>query len=280
MGIQLSGIDVSIHQGNINWSEVVNDGKEFVIIRAGYGRYTSQEDKNFKTNYSGASAVSLPAGAYWYSYATSVSQAEAEADACLQVISGKGFVYPVFIDIEEISQGLGKTEYTNIANAFCNKLAAAGYKTGVYASKYNLINYIDTTKLGNYYIWLAHWTDNTDYTGRYDIHQFSSTGDVGGISGNVDLNHCYTDFVGSSGSVKPSEPSQSLTAGSKIALNSAALFASSTATARSATKSGTYYVYDGIVINGRIRITNSLNSVGKIPMDTHVTGWVNVSDIS
>lgn len=277
MSIQLSGIDVSQYQGNIDWSKVVNDGIEFAIIRAGYGKLASQEDKYFRINYSAATAIGLPVGAYWYSYAMTVAEAEAEAVACLQVIAGKKFIYPIFIDIEEIPQNqFGKTEYTNIAIAFCKKIAAAGYKAGVYANKYTLTNYINTNQLNNYYIWLAHYTTQTDYAGRYDIHQFSNTGRISGISGNVDLNRCYTDFTGS---VAPSEPSPSLSAGDKITLSNTALFATSSAGNSSATKSGTYYVYDGIVINGRIRITNSPDNVGKTPMSTYVTGWINISGI-
>lgn len=281
MSIQLSGIDVSTYQGSIAWSSAAADGIEFAIIRAGYGRSLSQEDGYFKTNYTGTAAIELPTGAYWYSYATSASQAEAEADTCLQVISGKEFIYPVFIDIEEISSGLAKTEYTNIAIAFCNKIAAAGYKAGVYANKYTLTNYIDVSQLGNRYIWLANYTTTTDYPGRYDIHQFSNTGSVSGISGNVDLNRCYTDFTDSSPSEpsEPTEPTPSLTAGSKITLNNTALFASATASGRAATKSGTYYVYDGVAQNNRIRITNSSNNAGKTPMSDYVTGWINKSDI-
>jgi len=283
MSIQLSGIDVSQYQGSIDWTKVVNDGIEFAIIRAGYGRLVSQEDKYFTTNYSGATAALLPIGAYWFSYALTVAEAEAEAAACLQVISGKNFVYPVFIDIEEISGSeLVKEHYTNIAIAFCKKIAAAGYKAGVYANKYTLTNYIDTDQLSSYYIWLANYINVTNYTGRYDIHQYSNTGSVAGISGNVDLNRCYTDFIGSTTpteSITPTEPSTSFTAGDKVTLSQTALFVSSTAVNSSSTKSGTYYVYDGIVVNGRIRITNSLSNVGKTPAGTYVTGWINQSDI-
>jgi len=67
MSLQLSGIDVSQYQGSIDWTKVVNDGIEFAIIRAGYGRLVSQEDKYFTTNYSGATAALLPIGAYWFS---------------------------------------------------------------------------------------------------------------------------------------------------------------------------------------------------------------------
>jgi len=279
LSIQKLGIDVSKYQQTVDWSKVANDGIKFAIIRAGYGSLVSQEDGYFKINYSGANKAGLPTGSYWYSYAKSVNEIEAEAEACLKVLDGRTFIYPVFIDLEEHGSILGKTVYTNMAIAFCKKIAAAGYKAGVYANKYFLINYIDTSRLDNYYIWLAHYTTNTDYAGRYDMHQFSHTGSVNGISGNVDLNHCYIDFTGSSGPSEPSNPGTSLVAGSKLTLNSTALYVSATAANKSTTKTGTFYVYDSIVINGRIRITNSSNNVGRTPMSTYVTGWINVSGI-
>jgi len=282
MSMKLLGIDVSKYQGNINWTKVAADNIKFAIIRAGYGRTATQKDEYFEANYSGASAAKLPVGVYWYSYATNVSGAEAEAEACLKVIRGKTFQYPVFYDMEEDKQAaLGKTTCTNLAIAFCNKIAAAGYKTGVYGNKYFLTNYIDFNRLGKYYVWLAHYTTTTDFSKRYDMHQFSSTGRVNGISGKVDLNYGYTEFAGSSDSTNtpgPSAPNPSITVGKSNALNNTNLYASSAAANRSAVKSGTYYVYDGIVVNGRIRITNSSGNVGRTPMSSYVSGWMNLSD--
>lgn len=280
MGIQSLGIDVSVYQGDVDWPKVAATDVEFAILRAGYGKSVGQEDKYFKSNYSGTATIGLPTGAYWYSYANSVATAELEAETCLQVLDGRSFIYPVFIDIEETESGLSKAEYTNMAGAFCDKIAAAGYKAGVYANEYFLTNYIDSAQLGDYYIWLAHYTTETDYAERFDIHQFSNTGNINGVSGNVDLNRCYTDFAGSSGPSEAPESNEGLASGSKITLKNAALYISSTATKRSASISGIYYVYDGIVSNGRIRITNASNNVGKTPMGTYVTGWVSVSEIS
>jgi|GEM_PF-1413350 len=276
MSTQLLGIDVSEYQQSVDWSKVMNEGIKFAIIRAGYGSTASQEDKYFKWNYSETSRVDLPTGAYWFSYANSVKAIETEAEACLQVLDGRAFIYPVFVDIEEIDTLLDKAEYTNLALAFCRKIDAAGYKAGIYGNKYFLTKYIDSSQLDNYYIWLAHYTNSTDYSGRYDIHQFSNTGSVNGISGNVDFNHCYVDFTGSS---EPSPPNTSLPAGSKIIIDSTALYTSSTAVSRSATVSGIYYIYDDTIINGRVRITNSSNNVGKTPISTFVTGWINISGI-
>lgn len=100
--MQIKGIDVSKFQGKVDWAAVKASGEvDFVIIRAGYGRETSQEDVQFKNNYVGCKMNNIPVGAYWYSYAESVEDARQEARACLEVIKGKQFEYPIYFDIEE-----------------------------------------------------------------------------------------------------------------------------------------------------------------------------------
>lgn len=86
----MNGIDVSKHNGVIDWSRVKNAGIQFAILRAGYGKVASQKDRKFERNYAGAKAHGIPVGAYWYSYAKTV--AEAEAMAFLQAIAGKQYV--------------------------------------------------------------------------------------------------------------------------------------------------------------------------------------------
>ena len=98
------GIDVSNHNGTINWAKVKASGAvDFVIIRAGYGKSISQKDKQFENNYAGCKAHGIPCGAYWYSYAITPAEAEAEARVFLQAIAGKQFEMPVYFDIEEKS---------------------------------------------------------------------------------------------------------------------------------------------------------------------------------
>ena len=94
----MTGIDVSKHQGMIDWSKVKTD---FAILRAGFGRYTSQKDPQFERNYAGAKAAGIPVGVYWYSYAKSAEEAREEAKACLQVLQGKQFEFPIYFDIED-----------------------------------------------------------------------------------------------------------------------------------------------------------------------------------
>ena len=187
------GIDVSKHQGLIDWSKVKTD---FSILRAGFGRYTSQKDPQFENNYAGAKAAGIPVGAYWYSYAQSMEEAREEAKACLEVLKGKRFEYPIYFDIEDCSQlVLGKSVMTAICEAFCDTLEKAGYFSGVYASTYWFTNKLDHARLAsNYTIWLAAYRAVYNKTLKRDMHQYTSNGHMEGISGRVDFNTCTLDF--------------------------------------------------------------------------------------
>lgn len=90
-GEDMKGIDVSVHNGDIDWGKVKADGIDFAIIRAGFGRLEKQKDEKFEQNYAGAKAAGIPIGAYWYSYAMTPEEAELEADVFLSVIKGKQF---------------------------------------------------------------------------------------------------------------------------------------------------------------------------------------------
>lgn len=96
--MSMKGIDVSKHQGTVNWSHVKADGVKFAIIRAGYGKQASQKDAQFENNYAGCKSNGVPVGVYWYSYATTPDEARKEAAVCLSVIKGKTFEYPVYFD--------------------------------------------------------------------------------------------------------------------------------------------------------------------------------------
>ena len=187
------GIDVSKHQGMIDWSKVKTD---FAILRAGFGRYTSQKDPQFERNYAGAKAAGIPVGAYWYSYARSAEEAREEANACLQVLKGKQFEFPIYFDIEDSTQEfLGKAVLTAMCEAFCDTLEKAGYFAGVYASTYWFTSKLDHARLaGKYTIWLADYRAGYNKTLKRDMHQYTSNGHVEGISGRVDMSTCTRDF--------------------------------------------------------------------------------------
>lgn len=190
------GIDVSRHQGIIDWKKVKQSGIDFTILRAGYGKIVSQKDSFFEQNYAGCVEAGIPVGVYWYSYAMSEKEAQQEAAACLSCIQGKQFEYPVFFDIEEKKQlALGKTACSKIAAAFLEAMEEAGYFVGIYSSKSHLENYISEELRKQYAIWVAHYgVEKTNYSGDFGMWQKSDKGKISGISGNVDLDECYVDY--------------------------------------------------------------------------------------
>ncbi|MDE6730295.1 MAG: glycoside hydrolase family 25 protein [Oscillospiraceae bacterium] len=191
------GIDVSRHQGGIDWTKVKNSGKvDFAILRAGYGKDISQKDNKFEEYYAQCNANQIPVGAYWYSYAMSPEEARQEAEVFLQVIKGKQFAYPVYFDLEEPKQfALGKAKCSTIARAFLEIVEQAGYFVGLYMSKSHLEIYITEEVRNRYAVWVAHYgVTKTSYSGQFGMWQKSDTGSVSGISGNVDLDECYQDY--------------------------------------------------------------------------------------
>lgn len=191
----IKGIDVSEHQGNINWNAVAKE-VGFAILRAGYGKVVTQKDKQFENNYKGCKENNVPCGVYWYSYATSEDTARQEARVCLEVIKGKQFEYPIYFDVEENSQfALGKDKVSKIIQAFCNEIENAGYWAGLYMSASPLVSYVSADVRQRYTLWVAHYgVSKPSYSGDYGMWQYTSTGRVSGISGNVDLDECYVDY--------------------------------------------------------------------------------------
>lgn len=205
-------IDVSCWQTNVNYAKVKSAGITAVIIRAGYGRETSQKDSQFETHYKNAKANGLKVGAYWYSYANSVEDAKREAKACLACIKGKTFDMPIYFDMEDSSQTkLGKTTLTAMAKAFCEAIKSGGYRAGVYANLNWFNNYLDYSALKkSYSIWLAQYNSTNDKA--CDIWQNSSRGKINGVNGNCDTNIVFNSSVfSSSGSASNTATSNTTT---------------------------------------------------------------------
>lgn len=195
----LKGIDVSVWQGNIDWSKAAKE-IDFAIIRAGYG--SSTKDKKFEQNYSGCQKNNIYKGVYWYNYAKNITAAKAEANACLAAIKGKQIDFPVWYDIEENATfATGKNNVSAIAKTFCETIAAAGYKVGIYSSRSGLQTYFTNEIKNKYYVWMANVgkggvaLSSTSYNGKKDMWQYSWKGKINGISGDVDLDYCYTNFI-------------------------------------------------------------------------------------
>lgn len=187
------GIDVSVHNGNIDFNKVKAAGKSFVMIRAGYGRYMNQKDTCFEQNYSRAKAAGMHIGAYWYSYATTVAQAQEEANVFLKVIAGKSFDYPLAFDIEDQTQvGLSTTTKNAIINTFCKTIEKAGYYCMLYSYESFLTSQISAPTRNQYDVWCANISKTPSII--YGIHQYSFKGRVSGITGEVDLNRTTKDY--------------------------------------------------------------------------------------
>ena len=203
---KITCVDISEFQQGINFNKMKNDGIKAVIIRAGYGRESSQKDSMFESHYRNAKAAGLKVGVYWYSYADSVSDAEKEAKACLKCINNKSLDMPIYYDLEDNSQiKLGKAKLTEIAERFCETIKKINYRAGVYANLNWFNNYLDYDKLkAKYSIWLAQYNDKAELA--CDIWQNSSTGKVIGYGGNIDTNVIYNDNIFGKSETKVKKP--------------------------------------------------------------------------
>lgn len=198
------GIDVSKHNGTIDWNAVKNSGVSYVIIRCGYRGSTAGaliEDPMFKSNIQGATKAGLKIGIYFFTQATNEVEAVEEASMVLSLIKGYNISYPVFLDVEATSGNNGRADgisvdtRTAVCKAFCQTIQNSGYKAGIYANKTWLNEKINAPSLTGYKIWLAQYAASPTYSRtKYDMWQYSSKGRVSGISGNVDMNISYMGY--------------------------------------------------------------------------------------
>ncbi len=200
-----TGIDVSSHQGDIDWEEVASDGIEFAIIRIGYRGYGSAgiicEDDKSEENMTNAVAAGLKVGVYFYSQATSTEEAQEEAEFILNIIEKYDIDYPVVFDWENEPDITMRTdnmtgdEITDCAVSFCNTVKSAGYTPAIYLNLSNAYNQYDLSRIKQYTLWYAqHEGEQPDMYYNYTIWQYTDTGIVDGIDGYVDLNISFSDF--------------------------------------------------------------------------------------
>lgn len=199
--LPFTGVDVSEHQGAIDWNAVKAEGVvQFAIIREGYGweNQDAQTDKQFEANYAGATANGIKVGIYHYSYATTPAEAALEAQFCLNILKGRRLDMPVFYDIEDKAQKkLSSDQLTAVINTFCDTISRAGYLTGIYSSANWYLGVLNNPGLASYDKWVAHYgVEAPNYNGAFAIWQVTSSGSVAGINGRVDMNNCYKDFSG------------------------------------------------------------------------------------
>ena len=185
------GLDLSEHNGNIDFNKIKNAGIEFVILRVGWiGNLENHTiDKKFEEYYREAKAVGLQIGFYVYSYVISKSAMLSAIKWVKTQITGKTSEYPIFIDVEDSQiSNLSKEQLTNLCKYFCYNFQ----NSGVYANLDWFKNKLNVNELLNYKIWLAQWTSSENHSADFkvDLWQYSSKGNVNGISGNVDMNKC------------------------------------------------------------------------------------------
>ncbi|MBM6715746.1 glycosyl hydrolase family 25, partial [Gemmiger formicilis] len=197
LGQKERGIDVSKFQGTIDWNAVKADGITFAIIRCGYRGYGSGalvEDSTFRRNIQGATAAGIKVGVYFYSQAINEAEAVEEASMVLSLVQGYSLPYGVYYDTEKVAGDTGRADTISAAQrtacavAFCETIRNAGYSAGVYSYAswfYNSLNFANVSK---YRIWIAQYRDTLDFAYSYNIWQYTSTGKVSGIKGNVDMN--------------------------------------------------------------------------------------------
>jgi GH25 family lysozyme M1 (1,4-beta-N-acetylmuramidase) len=211
---QIKGIDVSKHQGVIDWDKVKAAGIQFAMLRLGIGSdMVSQDDPQFERNVKECERVGIQWGAYLYSYALSAEQAKSEATHALRLLKGKNPSYPIAFDMED-ADGYKKkngmpsnAELVNICKTFLSIVEGAGYYVSLYASLSWLNNQLNDSSLDRYDKWVAQWGPNCTYGKTFGMWQYTSDGVVNGINGRVDMNYAYRDF--SNKAPEPAAPVQS-----------------------------------------------------------------------
>lgn len=196
------GIDVSKWNGRIDWDRVQNAGIDFAIIRCGYrGSSTGAlvEDPYFKENVQGALAAGLKVGVYFFTQATNEVEAVEEASMALALCRDYKITYPIFIDSEGAggngrADGLDMETRTKAVQAFCETVEDAGYASGIYGNRTWFRTKLRMDPLSDHLIWLAEYRKTPIYGGNYHFWQYTSSGNVDGIEGRVDLDISYLAY--------------------------------------------------------------------------------------
>ena len=195
------GVDVSFFNGAVDWAAVRSMGIDFVIVRLGGRGYSSGvlfEDDYYASYLQGARAAGMKIGAYFYSSAADADEAVQEANLAVALLGGTALDLPLYVDMEHSpgypngrADRLSAQARTEIAQAFCETVAAAGYRPGVYASQNYFYESINYAALSSYSIWMASYTSDVampSFRHSYNIWQCTSTAAVRGMTGGVDLN--------------------------------------------------------------------------------------------
>lgn len=189
-----NGIDISSHQGDVNWGQVT---AEFVIIRAGWSWYEGgmNIDKQFLANVAGAEGAGIPWGVYLYAYDKTPAAAKIAANRLADLLDKYRIPYPVAYDFEDNQYlAMGKAANTAICKAFLETLQCRGYYAMLYTYTNFAKSYLDMERLSDYDFWVADYTGKVGWPGEYGIWQYSGSGTAPGISTAVDLDRGYKDY--------------------------------------------------------------------------------------
>ncbi len=201
------GIDVSHHNGGINWAKVAQAGKTFAILKCQYESASHRKDEQFEANYKGAGDNGIMRGVYVYIASHSIANPEADVKSLISNLNGRDLEYGVWLDLEDKSlRAIGKAKIRELVYYYAEAIRSAGYYVGLYCNLdwYNNVIHADLKR--DFDFWIARYPRND--TGAYNAHstlkppvsiavawQYSSKGRVGGISGNVDLNVDYDGVI-------------------------------------------------------------------------------------
>lgn len=196
--ISRTGIDVSEFQQPVDWGKVSAAGIEFAMVRVGYRGYGSAgklvEDKMFRSHMDGALGAGLAVGVYFFSQAVSEEETLEEAQFVLDRIRGYDITYPVVFDTEEIkddtarTDGLDRDQFTDNCIVFCDRIEEAGYDSMIYANMKWMAFTLDLERLAGYAKWYADYEPVPQCPYEFAMWQYTESGKVPGIGGNVDLN--------------------------------------------------------------------------------------------
>ena len=192
------GVDVSHHQGKIDWEKVKEDGYEFAIIRIGYRGYgtegTLNLDNRFHENIKDAQRAGLDVGVYFFAQAINEEEALEEAEFVLKHLKGYELELPVAYDPESILYDEARTDdvtgeqFTKNAKVFCKLIRKAGYEPMIYSNMLWEAYELELEKLSDYLIWYADYEPLPQTPYDFVMWQYTSRGTVDGIDGSVDLN--------------------------------------------------------------------------------------------
>ena len=202
--ISTKGIDVSRYQGNIDWQKVAASGVEFAIIRVGIRGYGQEGnivlDEKFEQNVKGATEAGIDVGVYFFAQAITEEEAHEEADVVLEAIKDYNITYPVVYDVEKTGAKDGRMnqisveERTRITRIFVDRIKEAGYTPMIYSNMEMWSVLLDMSQFEDVDKWFAYYDTDLYFPYEYAIWQYSDTGRVDGIDGNVDMNISFKDW--------------------------------------------------------------------------------------